>query len=1227
VRPQQRKSKSSRNYLPEYFEQRLLLSAVAAAPSAVLTSHVNVPAIEQDVVSNGLPEGPPFGGGGGSATPPSGTYTPQQIESAYSASGITLNGGIVGNGAGQTIAIVDAYNYPTALTDLQAFDAFYGLANPPSFEVVNQEGLTSPLPGDDPAGEPGQGDETWESEESLDIEWSHAMAPGASIILVEANDDSNNLFAAAAEAARLPGVSVVSDSWSQDESGSDGTLDSTFATPSGHQGVTFVFAAGDAGAFSEGTNTLDPQYPDTSPDVVSVGGTTLTINGDTYGGETVWGEGAQSGTAADGGGGGGISTFEPQPAYQHLLVTQSSTFRTYPDVAMEGDPNTGVAEYDSYDNGSADPWVETGGTSLATPLFAGALAIVNQARTLNGMGTLNGETQTLPLLYSLPEADFHDITSGSNGYSAGPGYDLGSGRGSVIVSKLVADLSSTYIGSYVFDDTNFNGVQDTGEAGAAGVTVELLTPGSGGIGSAGSNVVQTTTTDTYGLYEFTGMAAGTYYVHVVTPAGYDFSPVGTSAVASENSVVDQNGNSGLITVTGTTDNNLVNVGIYQASISINNVTITRPHSGLEAMTFTVTLSPTDPSGASVPYTTEDGTATVANDDYIATSGTLVFPAGVTTETITVEAVGNMTIENNVSYTVNLTAPAGFDPVQTVGTGTILNSNFPAVTVTSPTAQTRSGTASLTYAFTVQLSEPAPFAVTVPYTTTDASAVGGVDYTSTSGTLIFPAGTTGPQTIDVTVLPGTNPQLDKTFYLTLEASSTVVLGTPSQGVGTILTNSPPSISAEPGSVIESLSGLTYLPFNVEITPSLTGPVTISYATSNGTAVAGVDYQSEAGTLTFTAGRVQETVYVPVYQQFIAAQTKTVNFTISNPDTNILIATAASVGTITYQPLTALPFSNSKRATYTDSLNQRVFVSLKGLGSGDVVFIGNASSQTNAFEIVTNGTNSASALTVSVAGAKQTALTSVVVNGSIGTISAKTVNILSSVTSTSSMYSLSLGYMSASTITIGGANTGQSVALSFNRVLNSTISSAIPIRSLTASAYLDTTGSPTYINAPSVGQVKVKGNFGGTIKTTSLASLLVGGLIDSGGVLATGTIGTVTADGIINSSFLAGVGTDVSGIDAGGISLPTSASDFVNLHSSIASIRVNGGVFSNSLIAGWDIGSVSVADIGTDSGAANFGISANHVGKIHTGGIGTTHKVLSLVDPTTTTAIDNFIIEPV
>ncbi len=359
-------------------------------------------------------------------------FSPQQVQTAY---GIDQLFGIIGDGAGQTIALVDAYDDPNLLdstnpafntSDLHQFDVQYGLPDPPSFLKLGQTG-TGALPGPDPA-------KGWEGEEALDVEWAHSLAPGANIILFEANDASNaNLYAAVATAAGTPGVSVVSMSFGGNEFAGEQGSDTTFQTPPGHNPVTFLASTGDNGS--------PGGYPAYSPNVIAVGGTALTLNpNNTYKSETGWGNGAQSSTL--GGSGGGISQFENEPAYQESV--QKTGKRTIPDVAFLADPNTGVWVYDSFTNGAATPWNIIGGTSLASPSWAALISIADEGLVQNGGTTLDGATQTLPDLYELYQSnpgDFHDITTGNNGaFSAGPGYDEVTGLGSPAANLLIPDL-------------------------------------------------------------------------------------------------------------------------------------------------------------------------------------------------------------------------------------------------------------------------------------------------------------------------------------------------------------------------------------------------------------------------------------------------------------------------------------------------------------------------------------------------------------------------------------------------------------------------------------------------------------------------------------------------------------------------------------------------------------------------------------------------------------------
>jgi subtilase family serine protease len=329
--------------------------------------------------------------------------TPAQVKSAYGFSSVNF-GSVVGNGAGQTIAIVDAYNDPNIESDLAKFDQTFGLAAPPSLKIVNQAGGSS-LP---------QSNRGWTGEIALDVEWAHAIAPAANILLVEASSATSSALDAALDYARnAAGVTVVSNSWGGSEYSGEKSEDVHFTTPAGHAGITFTVAAGDDGAGAE--------YPSSSPDVLSVGGTSLRLTcSGSWSSESVWS-----------GSGGGPSRYEGTPSYQTGLGLAD---RGAPDVSYDANPYTGFAVYDTF-GGSG--WAEYGGTSAGAPQWAALIAIADQGRALAGKGSLANAQDAL---YSLSRSDFHDITSGSNGYAAKTGYDLASGLGSPIANLVIRDL-------------------------------------------------------------------------------------------------------------------------------------------------------------------------------------------------------------------------------------------------------------------------------------------------------------------------------------------------------------------------------------------------------------------------------------------------------------------------------------------------------------------------------------------------------------------------------------------------------------------------------------------------------------------------------------------------------------------------------------------------------------------------------------------------------------------
>jgi hypothetical protein len=339
--------------------------------------------------------------------------TPAQIKAAYGFAGVT------GTGVGQTIAVVDAYNDPNITGDLTAFDSAFGLPAA-SLKVESQTGSTTVLPATNA---------DWATEISLDVEWAHAIAPAASILLVEAKSDNwSDLEAAVDYAKGVSGVSVVSMSWGGSEYSSETSDDGTFSQP----GVSFVTSAGDDGS--------PASYPATSPNVLSVGGTTLnltkvTSTGATYGSETAWSDG-----------GGGISAYEKEPAYQAGVQTNASGSLVSPDVAWDADPNTGVAVYDTLNDGYGTGWIQIGGTSVGAPSWSGLLADANQELVAAHKSVLGANAMTD--LFDLPSAAYHDITTGGNGtYNAGTGFDAVTGIGSPVASTLVSDLVNGVTGS------------------------------------------------------------------------------------------------------------------------------------------------------------------------------------------------------------------------------------------------------------------------------------------------------------------------------------------------------------------------------------------------------------------------------------------------------------------------------------------------------------------------------------------------------------------------------------------------------------------------------------------------------------------------------------------------------------------------------------------------------------------------------------------------------------
>jgi len=351
---------------------------------------------------------------------------------------------VVGDGKGQTIAIIDAYDAPNIFKDADTFDKSFTWSGSGQ-TIYSQFGAsTSWLTKVNPTGHIPRANVGWAQEISLDVEWAHAIAPAAKIMLVEASSNSLTSLLSAVDYATTHGAQVVSMSWGSGEFSGEAAYDSHFL----HTGVTYVASSGDAGSVTE--------WPAVSPNVIGVGGTSLNVDASgNYISESAWTDS-----------GGGVSAYESKPSYQSG-VTLSATKRTSPDLGYDADPNTGFWVYDSYHAGG---WGEYGGTSAGAPQVAAMIALANQGRTsaLSSSGALTA-------IYSLnAAADFHDVSSGNAGAnSATTGYDMVSGVGSPKASLLIGLLQSGSVSSSLVKNaasTNTTSTTDTHSTAVRGGT-------------------------------------------------------------------------------------------------------------------------------------------------------------------------------------------------------------------------------------------------------------------------------------------------------------------------------------------------------------------------------------------------------------------------------------------------------------------------------------------------------------------------------------------------------------------------------------------------------------------------------------------------------------------------------------------------------------------------------------------------------------------------------------
>jgi kumamolisin len=337
--------------------------------------------------------------------------TPDDVKKAYGINKIH-DAGFTGKGQNISIATYDDLD----LTDVQGYYKSIGMTTQPTVDKVTFNG--APAMNVDSA-----------AETETDAELSGMIAPGASIHVFTSarNDDAGELevFTAILDDNRSK---IANYSWgscdAQVSVQHKVDMDKVFARAVA-QGVNVMVASGDSGADGCRNGTVSADFPASHPDVVAVGGTTLVLK-DGKLAETAWS-----------GSGGGISKFYDLPSWQKTL-TAPYVKRSFPDVAFNADPQTGENVWIHY-SGAAPEWLQIGGTSIAAPQWSGFLALVNESRGPKGpVGFIN------PIIYSMSDDQhqtfFDDVTSGSNGYAAGPGWDAVTGWGA-----MHADLLLNYL--------------------------------------------------------------------------------------------------------------------------------------------------------------------------------------------------------------------------------------------------------------------------------------------------------------------------------------------------------------------------------------------------------------------------------------------------------------------------------------------------------------------------------------------------------------------------------------------------------------------------------------------------------------------------------------------------------------------------------------------------------------------------------------------------------------
>jgi hypothetical protein len=631
------------------------------------------------------------------------------------------------------------------------------------------------------------------------------------------------------------------------------------------------------------------------------------------------------------------------------------------------------------------------------------------------------------------------------------------------------------------------------------------------------------------------------------------------------------------------------------SIVFPNLTIATPRvfvralTGITDLVFTVTSSATFTTDVSVHYASSNGTA-VAGVDYVATSGTLVIPAGQTTGTITVPIIGTSAVRPALNFTMTLSNPVDANlgnPFSAVAT--LVSVNGPPVLSFFNTAYVIDENAGFA-TIVVSTSNPA-IASQVSYTTTDGSAIAGVAYTATSGVLNFAVGVS-QLTFNVPIIDQglTSGQQEFTVALSNPTLNGATLGSASQAAVEILDNDgvTPVMSISNATVTEPISGQSTAVFDLSLSVPSALPISVQYATANGTATEG-KYVAQAGTLNFTPGQTTAQISVVVNSDFVQTTTETFTVNLSNP-VNVTLGNTSATGTILSQTVTTVPIVQGHPFRYVDAFGARAAISLVGPGSGTVTYLGPTTA--DAKQIVLTGTTIGSTLSIGTSRGL-TGVTNIIVNGSLKAINAPGVLVIGEVNVTGGVQTVRLNSLLAESSVTLGTDPGIGITnATFNAITNANITSATPLGTLHVNTWENTAGG-TGLIAPSVKAFSATQNVQANISLNgNLTSMVVRGTLNGSVISVGGNIGSFTVGTISNTDILAGVSPGV-------LTLPTSSTQFTDTGSTISRFTVTSrrpAAFSNTIIAAPIVGIVQLGSALVANSGTTFGIAGTSINSV-------------------------------